>query len=290
MFSIIICSIKESLLEQLKRNIDKTIGCEYEILAYNNMQDKQPLAKIYNRGIADAVYPYLVFVHEDVIFKTKGWGKILLEKLTEADCGIVGFAGSKVKFDIPSGWDQGNKYNVWHFYDHDRLADFNISGAYTPVAVLDGFFMAVRTDVARENMFDECCLSGFHCYDIDFSLAVLKNFRNYVCSNIDAAHFSSGSYNRAWYDLTMAVYYKKWKRFLPVSTDGTVFSSKDTEYAAYLFLFRILRIKELPLFKKKQQFHCFVFGFKFTSRHIKHCLQCGIKLLREILRQNHEEG
>lgn len=46
--------------------------------------------------------------------------------------------------------------------------------------------------------FDEVLFSGFHLYDLDFSMQVAQNYNNYVCHTIKIKHFSGGSYTREW--------------------------------------------------------------------------------------------
>ena len=51
---------------------------------------------------------------------------------------------------------------------------------FAEVVAVDGFGMFVRKEVWKANPFDEKMLTGFHCYDVDFSLqiAVSKRYRN----------------------------------------------------------------------------------------------------------------
>lgn len=282
MFSIIICSISPDKLTRLKENIHKTIGCEYEILAYDNRQEKCPIAKIYNRGISNAKYPFLFFIHEDIAFRNSGWGNVLARKLLEKDCGVIGFAGTKVKSEILSGWGQIDKYSVCHYYDHDFLTILNSTKDFVPVVAVDGFAFCVRTSVAAEHPFDEKYLKDFHCYDIDFCLALTKYYRNYVCTIVDIAHYSSGNYNRMWYKTTKRIHDEKWNRFLPVSVDGISLTESEKEKVASDFMFRVLRIPDLPLSEKAKLYFSFCTRHKISFTHISKCLQYGVKLLRTI--------
>lgn len=99
MLSIIICSVSPERLEQVTRNIHDTIGVDYEIIAIDNREKQWPIARAYNEGASRAHYPFLFFVHEDVKFHSVGWGKCIEKKLKEPDCGVIGFAGSKVKLN-----------------------------------------------------------------------------------------------------------------------------------------------------------------------------------------------
>ena len=73
MFSILICSVSNSNLENLKINIQETIGNEYELLIWDNLANKKPITEVYNLLIEQAKYPYCCFIHEDIQFQTKNW-------------------------------------------------------------------------------------------------------------------------------------------------------------------------------------------------------------------------
>ena len=110
MLSIIICSISPERLQAVKRNIQHSIGVEHEFIIIDNREKKWPIAKAYNYGAYAAKYPYLFFVHEDVKFHSQNWGGVIENKLREPDCGVIGFAGSKVKLKSYSGWGQSYEW------------------------------------------------------------------------------------------------------------------------------------------------------------------------------------
>ena len=81
MVSVIICSKYENLSESVRQNIDKTNGVPYEIVCINNTRREYSIFSAYNKGIAQSKYPFLCFVHEDVIFQTENWGKKIVSQL-----------------------------------------------------------------------------------------------------------------------------------------------------------------------------------------------------------------
>ena len=78
MISIIICSVNNDYLQNIKNNIAETIGTEYEIIAYDNRHTNHVICHVYNLCAAKAKFPYLCFVHEDVELLSKDWGKELI--------------------------------------------------------------------------------------------------------------------------------------------------------------------------------------------------------------------
>lgn len=224
MISIIICSVSPENLNRTKKNIVDTIGVEHEIIAIDNREKHWPLAKAYNFGANIAKYDYLLFVHEDVLFYTEGWGTIIIKKLSEPDCGVIGFAGSQIKTRAYSGWNTNMiRYEIsnYRYLDenscerHYRKGQFE--DGYGRVVDIDGLAMFVRRSVWRKYPFDEKILTGFHCYDIDFSLELAKHYKNYVCGIIDVLHLSNGSFDKMWIGSTVLLHEKKWNAFLPLS-------------------------------------------------------------------------
>ncbi len=282
MISIIVCSVNKKRLEDFSKNVSDTIGCEYELLSYDNNVLKQSIAQVYNQGIRDARYEYLLLAHEDMKFMTPNWGTLILEKLKEPDCGVIGFAGGKVMPDIPTGWDVGKQQCVTHFYCNGTEYTFNADKDYVQVVALDGFAMFVQRKKAMAHPFDEKLLTGFHCYDVDFSLGINTVAKNYVCTTIDVDHFSKGTFGTEWLLTTLRMYEKKWHKMLPVAVNGIDITEEIKEICAYRLIFHVLRIiKSKPL---QQKFYwSFVFSFKPTQKHLSHCASQGLKLLRNLL-------
>lgn len=220
MFSIICCSINPQAADRLRANIEATCGVPFEFIAYDNRGRSDGLCKVYNACAARARYDMLCFVHEDVEFLTEGWGRIIAAKLAEPDCGVIGFAGSILKLRRLSGWHNGGgdlrAHYVQYMNGRHHTADFNPEGLdFSPVVTLDGLCLFVRRDVWQKTPFDEQTFTGFHGYDIDFTLAVACRCRNYVCNKVMVEHFSTGGYSQQWLD-TMKRLHHKWRSRLPI--------------------------------------------------------------------------
>lgn len=290
MISIIICSICPEYLDTLKDNICKTIGVSYEIIAVDNREKKWSIAKAYNYGAKRAKYPYLFFVHEDVYFHSSNWGEVIVTKLLEPDCGVIGFAGSKIKFASYSGWYQYDKYAVNYFYQRicPGIARFNVANAhlehsFEEVVVLDGMGMFVKKNIWLRYPFDEKLLTGFHCYDLDFTLQIaLAQFKNYVCCSnyVLIEHLSAGNMNEEWYSSTIRLH-KKWKNLLPIWTDSVNIDDKNMnrneEILSYDFLYKILRTncEKTDKLNVLREF----WSRPLSWKHIMHSLSCSIKYL-----------
>jgi Glycosyltransferase like family len=214
MISVLICSTNTDLFKQVTQNITESIGTAFEILHFNNKLAKKGICAVYNQLAKEAQYSILCFVHEDVMFKTAGWGEILLKTFLESEqVGLVGIAGSKYKSRYYSGWFTNLKTldcaSYIHQYpgsiEHVRLTPDN-SNAAQEVVCIDGVFMCCRKNVWKENPFDDQLLKGFHFYDIDFSLRIAQKNEVLVIYDLELIHITSGGdYGNAW--VTEAIKY-----------------------------------------------------------------------------------
>ena len=180
MLSLIVCSVNPSLLDNMKESAADTIGTEYEWLVYDNRKENKGICEVYNEMASKATFSHLVFLQEDLIFKTRNWGKYLVDIFKGNNrVGLVGIAGSDYKSDLFSGWysgGAGNDYfNIIHQLDgRDKYLFFPDSWEKdeAEVVCIDGAFMACSRQVWSQVRFNAELLKGFHFYDIDFSLRI----------------------------------------------------------------------------------------------------------------------
>lgn len=223
MISFITCSIDPTQLKGLRHNLAETAGVEYELIAHDNREAGWGLARAYNHGAGRARYPLLCFVHEDVRFRTPGFGAELVRFYAATPgAGLVGFAGSKAKSRAPSGWSNLPQFDRRHVLQHGRSGAITLQTAiqegtpYTRVLTLDGMAFFAPAAIWRAHRFDEQTFPGFHGYDLDFSTTVALAHPNFVCQAVLAEHFSPGSFNPAWAWATEA-YHRKWADRLPLA-------------------------------------------------------------------------
>ncbi len=224
MISIIICSVHPSLFILIEENISKTIGTPpFEIIKIDNTNNQYGICTAYNTGAAAAKFPYLCFVHEDVIFRSMNWGEELIsffEKNQEA--GLIGIAGSKYKSLSPGSWVNGlpslDCLNlIQHGKNGPERQNFNPEGdrSYVEVKTVDGVFLFTTRQVWSEMPFDHQTFKGFHCYDLDFSLQIGRKYKVYVTYALLLEHLSTGSLNKDWIKQSILLS-DKWKNELPV--------------------------------------------------------------------------
>lgn len=199
MISIIISTYRKNYLAQVASNIKKTIGnVAYEIIEIEN-PDVMGIATAYNHGASRAKYNYLIFLHEDVSFSSKNWGKKVVEILKEQEAGILGLAGNEKKFSLPTGCETGiNLYrHVFVVHSTEEKLKKKAPKDAIPVRTLDGVFLAMTAERWKEFKFNED-IPGFHFYDLDISLRVSNKYQNYVIPTISLKHFSLGNFGDRW--------------------------------------------------------------------------------------------
>ncbi len=223
MISVIVCSINDQHFIAFETSLKNTIGIAHEIIRIENSITDYSLAKAYNIGAERASYPFLCFVHEDVLFRNENWGIELTSFLkTTPQAGVVGIAGATVKTLTPSIWANGlfdtDYYNFIQYYNKTNTSAHlqfkNTNEDYIEVKTLDGVFLFTKKETWAANKFDET-LAKFHCYDLDFCIQVSQSKKNYVAYTILLEHFSNGSLNEDWAEASIRLS-EKWKHILPL--------------------------------------------------------------------------
>ena len=204
--AVVVCSKKNS--EENKGFIDHikdTCGCDTHVYMIHN-PDGVSLSKIYadmtvNKEIDSDI---IVFIHDDIEFLKKGWGKEVLRLFNEhKEYGIIGVAGSAQFDENGAWWNYEKKYGqVLHRNEGKSwLTAFSplLTKDLEDVVVIDGVFMAVHKQRISENFNRE--LEGFDMYDIWFCLSnyFAKKCKIGVTTNIRIAHSSIGRLKETWY-------------------------------------------------------------------------------------------
>jgi len=202
MISIVICSVRESYFVSLEKNIKETIGVTaYEIIKIDNLVEKLSITQAYNKGIERSKFDFLLFIHEDVLFHTVNWGKILLENFNaNTKIGLIGIAGTAYKSNFPSAFwhtkEEMLHINLIQHYKNKKASHFKLgfnNGNLEKAVAIDGVFIGLRKNTGVK--FNEE-IKGFHCYDLGISTDVLENgYEVAVTNQILIEHFSIGNAN-----------------------------------------------------------------------------------------------
>ncbi|MBQ5701900.1 MAG: hypothetical protein IIV68_07245 [Alistipes sp.] len=251
MFSIIVCSINPDNAQTLKQSIEATASMPFELIVFDNRQSGLGICQVYNQCAERAKYDYLCFVHEDILFHSKGWDAILAGKLSEDSCGVIGFAGGTAKYPYLYGWQNISTFCQKHYLRGDgtksSLRSSKSKSNFSEVVTLDGMCLCVRADVWGKHPFDAATFRGFHSYDTDFTTALfVAGYKNYVCHNVVLEHRSTGSFSKGWLE-SVKIYLNKWSCHLPlyVASAHTPSQIKRKEAAAEAFALKKLMSNHL---------------------------------------------
>ena len=235
MISVLICSSNPVFLAQVQTNIKNTIGIEYEILYFDNRKINNGICGVYNELASKAQFPYLCFLHEDVLFETKAWGNKIVEIFSrDTDIGLIGVAGCKYKSAYFSGWFSNVKEldcaNYIHQYktgiEHVHLSPLD-NDLLQEVVCIDGVFMCSTKKAWETDQFNEKLLTGFHFYDIDFSLHIAHHYKVVVTYDVQLNHITTGGdYNNNWAAIAMK-YHQQMKNELPYSKVSVEYKLAD---------------------------------------------------------------
>ena len=207
---------------KFNHHVLETVGkVKCTVHGYQNF-NQYSLTEIYNKAIgeynnSDAI---MVFCHNDIVFKTKNWGKLLLNKFNNFDFDIIGVAGSPHLGENGVWWnDRSKMYGVVEHTDgiNTWVNEYAkpVAGYIKPVVLVDGLFMAVDCNNI-ENKFDED-FNGFHLYDLSFCIPNYLDGCNIgVTTDIRILHKSVGMTNEQW-EVNRKQFAEKYKNDLPLN-------------------------------------------------------------------------
>ena len=279
MISVIICSVNDIFLQQLKLNIAETIGVPFEIIAIENGTLKKSISAVYNQGAQRAAFDLLCFLHEDVRIHSKDWGKSLVDLLSDQNIGLVGVSGAVYKSKYPATWASCDKsfyrtHSIQQFIDQVApvVTCINPEGNnYSRVVVIDGVFMATRKDIFQQFQFDANTFSGFHAYDLDYSLQVGSRYAVVVSFDVLLEHFSPGGLNKQWLEASVLLH-NKWRTALPIgfgAIEKNVAALSDSQACSQVLMMTITHQgSKLQAFKNYLKLITVFFRFN-KLRHTK---------------------
>ena len=225
MISIIICSRQKDIPQKLYQNIDKTIGVDYEVIVIDNSKNEYCMCSAYNAGVKRARFPYLCFMHEDIIYMTKDWGMRVIDHLSDTNTGIIGnFGGHYIPDFFPAiyvdgpvtgKFIQGRTINGKYLTNEVDYCNFCKDGSIE-VAVVDGMWFCASKSLFDQIRFDDVTFKGFHCYDLDICMqvhAIGKQVK--VILDILVEHGSPGNMDIKFYK-QLNLWYEKWHANLPM--------------------------------------------------------------------------
>ena len=225
--SCIICSRQPDISAELKENIASTIGCEYELVVIDNSKNEYSIFSAYNEAVCRAKGDIYCFMHEDILYHTKGWGNKIFGLFNDESVGIIGFAGSHVMPKAPTYWslspyvseyfmqnDLGNRY--------DCIATNYMNNSLADVVAVDGMCFYMRSSLFEQIHFDEEHYNDFHAYDMDICMQVQDVGKRVCVTNavlIEHAWTETLLKNRGYMDRldkNMIIFYNKWRHLLPM--------------------------------------------------------------------------
>jgi Glycosyltransferase like family len=180
------------------------------------------LPAVYNMAIAESAPEpaILLFVHDDVHLCDLHWADNLRRALGEFD--IVGLAGNRRRVPRQPGWafvDEkltlDKRAHLSGTVAHGRGFPPEIVEVFGPsgqrVTLLDGLFLAVRSETvaARSLRFDE--RFEFHFYDLDFCRQAERAGLRMGTWPISVVHESAGDFASDRWRRGYEVYLEKWR-------------------------------------------------------------------------------
>jgi len=193
-------------------------GVELRLFAGN----RQGLPRVYNEAIreAEAKPAILIFLHDDIHLCDHFWALHVATGLRTFD--VIGLAGNKRRVPRQPSW-------IFVDENYTRDAREHLSGVvahgkgFPPetinaygapgqqVKLLDGLFLAVRSDtlLAKRLEFDE--RFDFHFYDMDFCRQAESRQLRLGTWPISVIHESGGNFSSPGWRAAYSLYLEKWQ-------------------------------------------------------------------------------
>ena len=210
----------ENYNDKFKQHLLQSVGLKnVQILEYVN-HNQFTLSELYNKGISESIYDFVVCCHNDIKLE-KGWGKKLLQDFdNNPNYGIIGKAGSCYFPESCVYWERMQQTMVGQVYHHPPGQNKWIN-KYSPklpflipVVTIDGLFISFdKTKI--KHTFDES-IGRFHFYDHLFCLPnYLDGVKIGVTSSFEITHESIGQPNQEFYE-SKEKFLTKWGNKLPL--------------------------------------------------------------------------
>lgn len=196
--------LSEEENQKFIKHIGETIGTKHKVVCYPNY-NQFSLPQIYNNAIKEHRVDDCIFVmcHNDIVIKTKNWGKLLLNHYNFTDYGIIGVAGST--FIPESGMWWGDRSKMYGIVEHTNgISEWvneysNPINGVQPTLMIDGLFMSFDPDKIKAGFNENYGL--FHFYDLPFCIDnYVQNVNVGVITSIRILHKSVGQTNQSWED------------------------------------------------------------------------------------------
>lgn len=231
MISIIICSRTTELSASLTDNVSSTIGSNYELIGIDNSGNKYSIFSAYNEGVRRSHGEILCFMHDDIIFHSHDWGRLIEEQFNideNNNIGIIGILGGHIISANNHSW-MGTLYRsgdiIQSYFDNKGIKHsfesrspniFPFHNNLLDVSVIDGLIFFAKKEIFNQIKFDEQFYGHcFHAYDIDISMQCWNaGYRVCVTNHLNVEHLSSGKLNQSWHN-AMHLFSEKWKDILP---------------------------------------------------------------------------
>ena len=186
----------DTLLYESVKQLDILDSC------YFREHNKKPIAERYNEVIKFAEkekIDYLVLCHDDISIESSDLFDRIERNMKDFD--VLGVAGTKTcTIQEPALWHlMGGGFgggNLSGAVGHSVGATQKHVTGFGPypqrVVLLDGVFLVLSKKAFKKVKFDESCPSGFHFYDLSYSLDCCKQGLKLGVSDILITHASPG--------------------------------------------------------------------------------------------------
>ena len=218
MISIVYSTIKSN--REVYDHLRKTCGVpDVEVIEIVN-PGIMSLTEAYQKGLEEAYFDIVVFVHNDLHFTDNNWGRKLIKLFETTDFGVIGLAGTTNLGLDGKWWEQRTKMvGIVKHTDGKKTWENRYSGAFPNQVIqtvnCDGLFIAIDKNKIKYEF--DTTIPGFHLYDLDFTFGNhVSGVKVGITTDIRVIHKGLGETNQEWDD-NRKVFIEKFKDHLPAN-------------------------------------------------------------------------
>lgn len=146
---------------------------------------------------------FLMYAHDDIAIHDHNWFERVAMEFMDPDVAVVGFGGA-TGIGTPELYK--TPYRIQQLIRHDYRSNqtgWNVHGLQEigerDVAVVDGFFMAVRGTFLKQIGGWAWMQCEFHCYDLAMCLEAIRRGKKVRTVGVNCTHFGGGTSTKAEY-------------------------------------------------------------------------------------------
>lgn len=178
-------------------------GCIYPVTRLDNRDNRKTPCQWYQDALLDCTADVLIYIHDDVSLHDFDWAGRVMQEFTDPDVVCVGLGGA-TRLGQPDLYKRQYRLEDMARGGYcSNQTDHNTHGQHLTgsmcVAVVDAFFMAIRTDFLRGIGGWPVTSLSHHCQDLWLACEAVRAGKRTRAVGVSCTHHGGGSSTKPVY-------------------------------------------------------------------------------------------